>query len=55
LHIVTAGRTATFREIAAKYPIPDVAKLDLQGLALLNGTTPGASVPRGTLIKVVVP
>jgi hypothetical protein len=32
-----------------------VAETDLEGLALMNGTTADAPVTRGTLLKVVVP
>lgn len=53
LRVVQAAATGTFREAVAAYPIPAQAKVDLAGLALLNGLTPDAPVAGGQRLKVL--
>jgi predicted Zn-dependent protease len=53
IHVITAERSATFRELAAPYSIPEIAHLDLEALGLLNGVAPGDVVARGTLLKML--
>jgi predicted Zn-dependent protease len=54
LHIVEAPRSATFRELAAEWPIPDGLELDMKGLALMNGRASADEfVVQGTLLKMV--
>lgn len=53
IHVVEAPRTATFRELAAEWPIPPGVELSLDGLALLNGVTADETVRQGTLLKVL--
>lgn len=53
LHVVEASRTATFRELASEWPLPEGVSLGLEGLALINGIGPDETVTRGTLLKVL--
>ncbi len=53
IHVVEAPRTATFRDLAADWPIPPGVELDLDGLALLNGVSPDETVPQGALLQVL--
>lgn len=53
IHVVEAGRRATFRELVAEWPLPEGVALDLAGLALLNGVAPEATVPQGTPLLVL--
>ena len=54
IHLVEAPTTATFRELAAEWPIPDGLELNLNGLALMNGhSNPEETVLKGTLLKML--
>lgn len=54
LHVVEAPVTATFRELAGDWPIPDGLALDVRGLALMNGhASPEETVLKGTLLKML--
>ncbi len=53
LHITAIERDGPFRQVVTRWPIPDRADLDVEGLALLNGVEPDARMTRGTLIKVL--
>lgn len=54
LKIVSAPRTATFRQLAAEHAIPAGSPVgDFEGLAILNGVEVDATIPQGTLFKVI--
>jgi predicted Zn-dependent protease len=53
LHVVEAPATETFAAVVARYPIPEGADIDIEGLALVNGTTPDAQVRKGQLVKML--
>jgi len=55
LRVVEAPRTGSFADVVRDWPIPDLAGIDIAGLALLNGMEPGTPVERGESLKVIVP
>ncbi len=52
--IIQADRAASFRELVAAYPIPALAKADVDRLALMNGVGATDRIAAGTRLKVLV-
>jgi predicted Zn-dependent protease len=53
VHVEPAPRSGAFEQVAADFPIPEGADLDLAGLAMLNGVELTDRVEQGALIKVL--
>jgi predicted Zn-dependent protease len=53
LRVVEAAWSGTFLELATRYPIPLLANLDIEGLAVLNGVTLETKLERGQRFKIV--